>query len=71
MKEKGLMIMALAFAVVIIFLFALSFSAGKVEESNAANITECDHEFVITSKYDWWRQSYKTISKCAKCGEEI
>ena len=31
----------------------------------------CEHEWVITSKYDFMRESYKTISKCSKCGKEI
>ena len=31
----------------------------------------CEHDWVITSKYDVWYGSYKTISKCSKCGKEI
>ncbi len=31
----------------------------------------CQHEYVITSKWDWIRESYKTISKCSKCGKEV
>lgn len=32
---------------------------------------KCDHEFVMTSKWDSYHQQYKTISKCIKCGLEI
>lgn len=32
---------------------------------------KCDHEFVMTSKWDSFHQQYKTISKCIKCGLEI
>lgn len=32
---------------------------------------QCEHEFVITSKYNWLLRSYKTISKCIKCGKTI
>jgi len=31
----------------------------------------CEHDYVITSKYDWLFEQYKTISKCTKCGKEI
>lgn len=32
---------------------------------------ECEHDWVVTSKYDFiWRQ-FRTISKCSKCGKEI
>lgn len=32
---------------------------------------ECEHDWVVTSKYVLLRNSYKTISKCSKCGKEI
>lgn len=32
---------------------------------------ECKHDWVVTSKYVLLRDSYKTISKCSKCGKEI
>lgn len=32
---------------------------------------QCEHEFAVTSKYNWLLGSYKTISKCIKCGKEI
>lgn len=31
----------------------------------------CEHKWVITSKYDFFRKSYKTITKCSKCGKEV
>lgn len=31
----------------------------------------CEHEFVVTSDYDFWLRSYKTFSKCIKCGLEV
>lgn len=40
-------------------------------EQEQVEPVQCEHEFVTTSKYMWLRQSYKTISKCTKCGEEI
>lgn len=32
---------------------------------------ECEHNWVVTSKYNFFLSSYKTISKCSKCGKEI
>lgn len=32
---------------------------------------DCQHDWVITSKYDYFRECYKTISKCSKCGKEV
>ena len=36
-----------------------------------ANTTNCEHEYVTTSEYDFWLRSYRTYSKCTKCGEEF
>lgn len=47
----------------------------KPNENIDGNVIEnqkhCQHEYVITSKWDWLRDSYKTISKCSKCGKEV
>ena len=35
-------------------------------------VVPCEqHEYVITSKYNWFLDKYKTISKCTKCGKEV
>lgn len=34
-------------------------------------VKECEHDWVVTSKYNFWTESYKTISKCSKCGKVI
>ncbi len=32
-------------------------------------IANCEgHEFVITSRYDYWHKGYRTVSKCINCG---
>ena len=33
------------------------------------NTTEAD--WVITSRYSFWADAYKTISKCSKCGKTV
>ena len=32
---------------------------------------ECQHDWRVTSKYVFLRNTYKTISKCSVCGKEI
>lgn len=43
---------------------------GLDNTANVENIN-CEHEYVVSSKYNYLRGQYKTISKCAKCGYEI
>lgn len=31
----------------------------------------CNHEYITVSEYNWWFKSYKTFSRCIKCGKEI
>lgn len=32
---------------------------------------DCQHEWVVTSKYNWFLNGYKTYSVCSKCGGKI
>jgi len=48
----------------------ITINTNKAETVNT-EIENCEHDFVITSKYDFWRSSYKTISKCTKCGKVV
>lgn len=48
----------------------IAVNTNKTETINT-EIENCEHDFVITSKYDFWRNSYKTISKCTKCGKVV
>ena len=43
--------------------------ATKQKETVTENI--CEHDWVITSEYSWFRNQYRTISKCSKCGETV
>ena len=31
----------------------------------------CQHEFVTSSKYNWFFRQYQIVSKCIKCGKVI
>lgn len=48
----------------------ITINTNKAETVNT-EIENCEHDFVITSKYDFRRSSYKTISKCTKCGKVV
>lgn len=41
----------------------IAINTNKTETVNT-EIENCEHDFVVTSKYVFWRNSYKTISKC-------
>ena len=45
-----------------------------VKENIVTNNTteaKCEHDWVITSRYSFWADAYKTISKCSKCGKTV
>ena len=44
---------------------------NEIDENIIKNQENCQHDWVITSKYDLTRDAFKTISKCTKCGKEI
>lgn len=70
----GMFIFILALIIVLVVLIA-----GVVNEAKIAMkvepVTEkqlnCEHEFAVTSQFDFWTRSYRTISKCIKCGFEV
>lgn len=59
----------ICFTIVLVSI-VIAINTNKTETVNT-EIENCEHDFVITSKYDFWRSSYKTISKCAKCGKIV
>lgn len=66
--EKIIVIICIWIVFIVIVAAILS---NKETYSPVTENTECEHEFVVTSKYDWWWRSYKTFSKCVKCGLEV
>lgn len=59
----------ICFTIVLVSI-VIAINTNKTETVNT-EIENCEHDFVITSKYDFWRSSYKTISKCTKCGKIV
>lgn len=31
----------------------------------------CEHDWVMGSEYSFWTSSYRTVSKCSKCGKVV
>ena len=76
MDKEDVIITIVAFLVVVAFLIIGLLAIKNADTQDNVDIYEvqpkqCEHEWVISSKYDLLFKSYKTISKCAKCGEEI
>lgn len=77
--NKGITLMPLIVTIVVLLILAASgislvmYDKNLKQESTQNNKIqkECEHEWVITSKYDFFRDTYKTISKCSKCGKEV
>lgn len=72
-KGIGLLI---TIVIAIIFIFAgilmVSSIPTKEERENIIKQQEsCEHNWVVTSKYDILWESFRTISKCSKCGKEV
>lgn len=70
-----------AIAIVIICLAFIGFlvwglfdaaSDAKVDIYAYEELLEpCQHEFVMSSKYNWFFRQYQIVSKCVKCGKVI
>lgn len=75
-NHKGITLVTLIITIIVLVILA-GIGIDLIMEKNMKYVNEtnieeyCNHEFVITSKYDWYRESYKTISKCTKCEKEI
>ena len=40
-------------------------------DNSVETVDNCEHDWVITSEYSWYRGQYRTISKCSKCGKVV
>ena len=55
-------------------LFVLELDKVTVMETvdnSVETVDNCEHDWVITSEYSWYRGQYRTISKCSKCGKVV
>lgn len=79
-KSRGITLVSLVITIIVlliltgigIVIISSDFEERQKDNNNKSNHQEiCQHEWVVTSKYDFIWQSYKTISKCSKCGKEV
>ena len=70
MKDLTYAITTIICFTIVLVSIAIAINTNKTETAST-KIENCEHDFVVTSKYDFWRSSYKTISKCTKCGKIV
>ena len=76
-KLKKIIFIGIILLGAILVLTGCTESENKMENkteynsTEITNIQECTHDWVVSSKYSWWTNSYKTVSKCSKCGRAI
>lgn len=77
-REKGITLVALIVTIIVLLILAgisiemiMNTNINEYSNSIIQQEENCQHEWVITSKYDYFRECYKTISKCSKCGKEV
>lgn len=47
-------------------------TVNKVTVETVDNSVEnCEHDWVVASEYSWYRNAYRVISKCSKCGKVV
>ena len=80
--NKGISIVSLVIMIIVLLMTTgagislVMYSKDLKRENNENKTTQkihenCKHDWVVTSKYDFLTSSYKTISKCSKCGKEV
>lgn len=79
-NNKGLTLVALIVTIIILLIISFLTLAVIIPWNDMKNTSinintneqiECEHEWVVTSEYNFWLNKYKTISKCSKCGKII
>ena len=71
LKEIASIFFTAAFAFLLIGIVVVLLISGPKDNGQEIVAPDCDHDYVTTSRYDFIRQSYKTYSKCTKCGHEV
>lgn len=80
-NNKGITLIALVVTIIVLLIltgisigFVTDFfiEGQAIKDANTLKQQEnCQHDWVITSKYDFILESYRTITKCSKCGKEV
>ena len=74
MKESFVTICLCLFLVALGFgfmYFVLELDKVTVVENSVETVDNCEHDWVVVSKYHFLTQSWRNISKCSRCGEVV
>lgn len=55
----------------LLFILSLFLTCTTQNEQIDVKVKEYNHEFITTSRYNFFTNKYKIISKCRKCGWEV
>ena len=80
--ENGITFIALIITICVLLVLTAAtigivVSGNKIYEDEKVNMQEtkvqqnCEYDWVITSEYDFMHSSYRTVSKCSKCGKVV
>ena len=78
-NKNGISLTCLVITIIVLLIIASisvlllngAFKAFEIEKNNLDIQQSCEHEWVITSEYSFLFNSYRTVSKCSKCGKVI
>lgn len=51
--------------------FVLGLYDRTVETVDNSVENVCEHDWVTASEYSWFRNAYRVVSKCSKCGKVV
>lgn len=51
--------------------FVLELDKVTVVENSVETVDNCEHDWVTASEYSWFRNAYRVVSKCSKCGKVV
>lgn len=51
-------------------IFILGLHEATVDNS-VETVDNCEHDWVVSSEYVWYRSQYRNVSKCSKCGKVV
>ena len=70
--KKGFTLIELVVVVALVLIgYFIIFTLSSSDFRKVEGDINCEHEFVVSSKYILLRGQYETISKCIKCGKEV
>jgi len=71
MKNKYWYIDLIFLLVIVVVCGIFVIGLETTSKSEPSVNVDCQHEWVVTSSYNWLMKSYRTYSKCSKCGQKI